>query len=313
MPFLLFLGLTPTFLKKFAAMTCLAMGFAVSMAAAAAAAALPLRIAAASSLRPLEAELRAAWRQEQHRLHPAAQSDAAPARQEKSTPELDFIYGATGSLAIQIINGAPFDVLMAADAETPRQLIAAHLADPTSLTQYAYGRLVLLAAKMVARPSEQSLRQGEFTRLAVADPTTAPYGRAALEVIGFLKLEAQLKPKIVVAGSIAKVYDLVVSQNADLGFVALSEVLARRQPSPGQRAARTTERPPARLVGVSNQESPLLPANAWLVPESYHRPIRHDAVAILQPVPHPLAKPWVQFLRSAAAQAVFAQYGYRLP
>ncbi|MCX8507128.1 MAG: molybdate ABC transporter substrate-binding protein [Alphaproteobacteria bacterium] len=263
----------------------------------------PLRIAAASSLRPLEADLRAAWRNEQQGLHPTAETDSA-----HNTPELVFIFGASGSLATQISNGAPFDVLMSADAETPRQLLAAHLADPTSLTQFAYGRLVLLAAKMVDRPSEQRLIEGNFARLAIADPRVAPYGRAALDVIDDLKLTAALAAKIVQAGSVAKTYDLVVSQNVDLGFVALSTVIERRRGGGNQAVSSTDDHPVAEPFVAQS-----LPSNAWLVPEKYHAPIRHDAVAILQTTSHPLTKIWLQFLHSPSAKAVFTRYGYRVP
>ena len=177
-----------------------------------------------------------------------------------------------------------------------------------SLRQFAYGRLVLLAAKMVDRPSEQRLAEGNFARLAIADPKVAPYGRAALDVINYLKLTTALAPKIIQAVSVAKTYDLVVSQNVDLGFVALSTVIERRRGGGNQSVSSTDDHPVAEPFIAQS-----LPSNAWLVPEKYHAPIRHDAVAILQATQHPLTKIWLQFLHSPSAKAVFTRYGYRVP
>jgi len=192
--------------------------------------------------------------------------------------------GATGRFYSQIKAGAPFEVLIAADDETPKKLIAENLAVAGSNFTYAIGQLVLWSARPgLVDAQGQVLSSQGFAHLAIANPKLAPYGAAALEVLKARGVHDALAPRLVTAESIAQAYQFVFTGNAELGFVALSQVLVPGKPVPG---------------------------SYWRVPASLHAPIRQDAVLLKAGDKNPAARALLDYLRSAPARAVIEAYGY---
>jgi len=192
--------------------------------------------------------------------------------------------GATGRFYSQVVAGAPFDVLLAADDETPARLAAEGHAVPGSRFTYAVGRLVLWSADPGLVDDEGAvLASGRFRHLAVANPKLAPYGRAAMQVLQARGLAGALAPRLVTAESIAQAHQFVASGNAELGFVALSQVAAPDQPRTG---------------------------STWRVPPQLHAPIRQDAVLLRPGLGKPAAQALLAYLKGPAAQAVIRAHGY---
>jgi molybdate transport system substrate-binding protein len=183
------------------------------------------------------------------------------------------------------VNGAPFDVLLAADDETPTRLEREGWGVPGTRFTYATGTLVLWSKQPnLVDTQGQVLKTAPFTRLAVADPKVAPYGAAALDTLAKLGLQSAWAPKLVQGDSVGQAYQFVASGNAELGFVALSQVW---------------------------QDGKLKDGSAWLVPEHLHSPLRQDAVLLTPGRDNPAARALLQFLRSDHAQRVLRSYGYR--
>jgi len=192
--------------------------------------------------------------------------------------------GATGSLAAQIRNGAPFDVFLAADAKTPAALETDKLAVAGTRFTVAYGRLVLWSARPgFVDPAGEVLRRGAFRHLAIANPTLAPYGQAALEVLHALGLGDVLGPKIVQGENVAQTATFVATGNAELGFVALSQVVA-----PGHAAG----------------------GSSWVVPASLYSAIRQDGVLLTRGASNPAARALLDYLKSAKIKELLRDYGY---
>lgn len=192
--------------------------------------------------------------------------------------------GATGKFYAQIRNGAPFDVLLSADDETPARLIAERLAIAGSQFTYATGRLVLWsAAPGRVDPQGEVLRRGDFRHLAMANPKTAPYGAAAVEVMKNLGVHDALKPRFVQGENIAQTHQFVSTGNAELGFVALSQVW---------------------LDGA------LSGGSAWIVPAGLHQPLRQDAVLLVRGQGNPAAEALLGWLRSEKSRALIRRFGY---
>jgi len=188
--------------------------------------------------------------------------------------------GATGALYAQIRQGAPFDVLLAADAETPQRLQSDGLAVAGSRFTYATGRLVLWSPQAGLVDDQGAvLAGGGFQHLALANPKLAPYGRAAAEVLQRRGLANALAPRLVMGQNIAQTYQFVATGNAELGFVARSQVMA---------------------AGGS----------AWLVPEALHAPIRQDAVLLRHGADNAAASALLAYLRGPRAMALMRQFGY---
>lgn len=223
---------------------------------------------------------------------------AAPAKriaqdfERQSGHKVTLALGSTGSLYAQIRNGAPFAVFLAADEQAPARLEREGLAVSGTRLTYATGRLVLWSKKS-GRLDEQVLRNGRFDKIALANPRLAPYGAAALQTLRSLGLAEAVAPKTVEGSSIAQVYQFVASGNADLGFVALSQVLGEGRVSGGQ----------AREVQVRD-------GSAWLVPAQLHEPIRQDAVLLKAGAGHAGAQAFLAYLRGDAAQALIRAAGY---
>jgi molybdate transport system substrate-binding protein len=195
-------------------------------------------------------------------------------------------FGATGKFYAQIRNGAPFEVLLAADDETPARLEKEGLGVAGSRFTYAVGRLALWSAKSgYVDDQGEVLRKAEFRHLAVANPKLAPYGAAAIETLTALGVVDALRPRFVQAENIAQAHQFVATGNAELGFVALSQILKDGKPAAG---------------------------SAWIVPARLHAPIRQDAVVLDKGRGKPAAEALMKFLRGDKAQAVVRAGGYDL-
>ncbi len=194
------------------------------------------------------------------------------------------IIGATGQLYAQIRNGAPFEVLLAADAQTPRKLEDENLTVLGARFTYAIGKLVLYSARPGFVDSYGNvLRQGAFEHIALANTQTAPYGAAGQETLKAMGLWQAVQPKIVQGESIAQAFQFVTTGNAELGFVAMSQVA-----------------PPDQTVAGS----------WWEVPQAYYHPLRQDAVLLKKGAGQPAAAALMEYLRSEKARAVIRAYGY---
>lgn len=195
-------------------------------------------------------------------------------------------FGATGKFYAQIKNGAPFELLLAADDETPAKLIKENAAVAGSQFSYAMGKLVLWSAKpAIVDGAGEVLKKGGFDHLAIANPKVAPYGAAAIEVMKALGVNDTLQPKIVTGESISQTYQFIQSGNALLGFVALSQVLKD-----------------GKIEGSS-----------WVIPAKLYTPIRQDAVILEKGKGKPAAEALMKYLKSDKAKAVITSFGYELP
>jgi molybdate transport system substrate-binding protein len=166
-----------------------------------------------------------------HQVHVLAAADMqsvlpalADAFEHASGIKLIVSYGSSSTLATQILNGDPADLFISADYSFPEKIISAHLADTSEPIPYARGTLVLWARKdsPVQPLSQNTLREGHFTSLAIADPQHAPYGRAAVSALTWMKLYDTLKPEIRIAENVAQTAQFVESGNAQLGLISLT-------------------------------------------------------------------------------------------
>ena len=195
--------------------------------------------------------------------------------------------GSTGKFYAQIKSGAPFDVLLSADDETPARLEKEGLAAAGSRFSYAIGKLVLWSPRSgMVDASGAVLRSAAFKRLAIANPRLAPYGAAAREAMEKLGVWSALQDKLVLGENIAQTLQFVSSGNAELGFVALSQV---------QQGGKTPE------------------GSYWLVPQADYDPIRQDAVLLARANANLAARQFLDFLRGPSARAVIRADGYDLP
>lgn len=195
-------------------------------------------------------------------------------------------FGATGKFYAQIKHGAPFQVLLAADDETPARLDKEGLTVPGTRFTYAIGRLVLWSKQPGGVDDKgEVLRKGAFDRLAVADPKLAPYGAAAMETLTRLGLLPGLQGRLVQGENIAQTYQFVATGNAALGFVALSQVTS---------------------------DGRLAEGSAWVVPANLHAPIRQDAVVLSPGKDNPAAIALVAYLKGERARTMIRSFGYEL-
>ena len=194
----------------------------------------------------------------------------------------------TGKLYVQITNGAPFDVLLAADVERPRLLEASGHGVAGSRFTYAIGRLVLWSRDpgLTGADCRQRLENLDRQRLAIANPDTAPYGAAARETLMGLELWERVQPQLVVGENIAQTLQFVASGNASLGFIAGTQALDERLPE-----ATCT----------------------WPVPPEAHRAIEQQAILLRRAADNLLASAFVEFLRESAGRAIIEHNGYGLP
>jgi molybdate transport system substrate-binding protein len=193
--------------------------------------------------------------------------------------------GSSGNFYAQIRNGAPFQILLSADDEVPARLERDGLTVPGSIFAYAIGVLVLWSADPGRVDAEgQVLRAGNFARLAIANPKLAPYGKAATETLGALGLLPALAPKFVQGENIAQTHQFVASGNAELGFVATSQVM---------------------------KDGRIVAGSAWLVPQRLYQPLRQDAVLLAAGRDNPAAAALMNYLKAEPARAIMRSYGYR--
>jgi molybdate transport system substrate-binding protein len=195
-------------------------------------------------------------------------------------------FGATGQLYAQINHGAPFEVFFSADQSTPAKLESARLSLPGSRFTYAIGGLVLWSAQEgYVDDQGEVLKQNQFQHLALANPQAAPYGLAAIQVLDNLKLREALQGKLVEGQSITQALQFVSTGNAELGFVARSQVY---------------------------KDGVLTGGSAWVIPESMYTPIKQDVLLLKKGENNPAATALVEYLQGPKAAAIITAYGYTL-
>lgn len=207
--------------------------------------------------------------------------------QKKSEFEIALSFGSSGKFYAQIKQGAPYDLFFSADQAKPEALYKAGLVVESSRFTYAMGRLALWSAQPdFLNKIESKLKQGAFNKLAIANPTIAPYGAAALAVLKHLSLVESTQSKWVRGENVAQTYQFVHTGNADLGFVALSQ-----------------------LLGSDRFEK--IPKGAyWLVPQTLHYPIKQDVVLMQTAANSQGANAFLDFMHTAKAQIIMSKFGY---
>jgi molybdate transport system substrate-binding protein len=184
-------------------------------------------------------------------------------------------------------NGGPFEVLLSADEKGPENLEQAGLTAPNTRFVYALGKLVLWSAKPGYVDDQGNiLKTGGFKHLALTDPKLAPYGAAAVEVLKKMKLFDKLSPLFVQGENIAQTYQFISTANAELGFVALSQVIENGKIATG---------------------------SGWIIPDDQYAPIRQGAVLMKKGAENPAAPALLSYLKSTPALAIIEKYGYVLP
>ena len=195
-------------------------------------------------------------------------------------------FGASGQFYTQIKEGAPFQILLSADDERPKKLVEDGLGVPDSRFTYAIGKLVLWSAQDgYVDVKGEILKTGEFKHLSLANPKTAPYGAAAIEVLKKIGAFERVEPRIVQGENIAQAHQFAATGNAELGFVALSQVY---------------------------KDGKITSGSAWIVPTSLYAPIRQDAAILAKGLHNPAAKALADYLKTDKARAVIKSYGYEL-
>jgi molybdate transport system substrate-binding protein len=212
----------------------------------------------------------------------AAVKEIAAAFKQKTGHDAVLSFGSTGQLYTQITQDAPFEVFLAADTAHPKKAVDDGLGVADSHFTYAIGKLVLWSKNADLVKGEETLKGGNFTKLSIANPTAAPYGAAAVETMKALKLYDTLQPKIVQGNNISQTFQFIDTGNAELGFVALSQ-----------------------LAGNTS-------GSRWLVPQSLYTLIKQDAVLLKKAANNEAAKAFMTFLKGPEAKAVIEKYGYAI-
>ena len=209
-----------------------------------------------------------------------AAKDIAAAFKARTGHEAILSFGASGPFYTQIKQGAPFEVFLSADDERPKTLAKEGLAVADSRFTYAVGKLVLWSRDSNLTMGEDILKANAFSKLSIANPAAAPYGAAAIETLKALKLFDAMRAKIVMGSSIAQAFQFIDTGNAELGFIALSQLAGKTEGS------------------------------RWLVPQSFYTEIRQDAVLLTTGIGNEAAKAFIAFLKGAEAHAIIERYGY---
>ncbi|MBZ8132874.1 molybdate ABC transporter substrate-binding protein [Afifella sp. IM 167] len=209
-----------------------------------------------------------------------AAKEIAAAFKEKTGEAAILSFGSTGQLYTQISQGAPFEIFLAADDARPVKAVKEGYGVEGTEFTYAIGKIVLWSTDAGLIAGEETLKAGDFDKLAIANPQTAPYGAAAVEAMKAIGVYAALEPKIVQGNNIAQTFQFVQTGNAELGFVALSQIAGK---SEGSR---------------------------WEVPADLYTPIRQDAVLLKKGEESSGAKAFLDFLRGPEAGAIIEKYGY---
>jgi molybdate transport system substrate-binding protein len=211
-----------------------------------------------------------------------AAKEIAAAFKAKTGHEAVLSFGTSGQFYTQITQGAPFQVLLSADDARPIKLIEDGLAVADSRFTYATGKLVLWSKTPGLVKGDETLKAASFSKLSICNPAAAPYGAAAVQAMKALKIYETLQPKLVEGATITQAYQFVETGNAELGFVALSQLTG---PETGSR---------------------------WLVPQELYSPIRQDAVLLKSGAGNEAATGFIAFLRGPEARAIILKYGYAL-
>jgi molybdate transport system substrate-binding protein len=209
-----------------------------------------------------------------------AAQEIAQAFKEKTGQEAILSFGSTGQFYTQITQDAPFEVFLAADDERPRKAIEEGFAVPDSQFTYAIGKLVLWSKDPDLVQGEATLKNGDFTKISIANPEAAPYGAAAVQTMQALGVYDRLEPKVVQGNNISQTFQFVQTGNAELGFIALSQV-----------------------VNVNE-------GSRWEVTDDLYDPIKQDAVLLTKGAASEAAKAFLEFLQGPEAEAIIARYGY---
>jgi len=208
--------------------------------------------------------------------------------EKKTGQKVIIISGATGKLYTQIVNGAPFDIFLAADSLRPQLLIQEGRAISGTQYSYALGKITLWSpnTNVISESLESTLLKKKFSHIAIANPATAPYGKAALQTLESLGQWDQLKPLVVQGENIGQTFQFVFSKNAELGFVALSQVLDPKNNQKGKRV---------------------------YIPSEYYDPIKQDIVILTRGENNAGAMDLWRFLKGGQAKRIIKKYGYGLP
>ena len=207
--------------------------------------------------------------------------------EKQSSHKVKASYGSSGGFYTQITNGAPFQIFLSADSTRPEKLVTEQAAVKGTDFIYAKGKLALWSAdaKKVDSAGKVLTNSAQYTHLSIANPSTAPYGAAAVQTLQKLGLYESIKSKIVTADNIGQAYQFTVSGNAEIGFVALSQIYKDGKVSSG---------------------------SAWIVPSSYYSAIEQKAVLLNQGANSKAVQDFYQFLKSNTAKQIIKKYGYEL-
>jgi molybdate transport system substrate-binding protein len=211
-----------------------------------------------------------------------AANEIAQAFKAKTGHEAVLSFGSTGQFYTQITQDAPFEVFLAADDERPAQAVDEGFAVPGSQFTYVIGKLVLWSRDPDLVQGEATLKSGDFTKISIANPEAAPYGAAAVQAMTALGVYDQLAPKIVQGNNITQAFQFVQTGNAELGFVALAQV-------------------------VNDKEG-----SCWEVADELYDPIKQDAVLLKKGADNEAANAFLEFLQGPEAEAIIARFGYGL-
>lgn len=213
-----------------------------------------------------------------------AMKDIKHAFEKQSDHEVELIFGSTGKIYAQIINGAPFDAFFAADAERPERLEREGRIQPGSRFSYAIGRIVLWSPDAELQVADgKVLENDDFHHLAIANPKLAPYGKAAQQVLQAKGLWDKLQNRVVRGENINQTLQFVISGNAELGFIALSQLKSQSGENPGRH---------------------------WLVPSELYDPIEQQAVQLSDKT---AVTEFMNFVKSDTARQIISHYGYSTP
>ena len=209
-----------------------------------------------------------------------AAKEIAVAFKQKTGHDAVLSFGSSGQFYTQITQDAPFQIMLSADEERPKKLVSDGLAVPDSVFTYAIGKLVLWSKNANLVKGEATLKDGTFAKLSICNPVAAPYGAAAVETMKSLNLYDTLQPKFVEGTNITQAFQFVATGNAEIGFVALSQLQGN--------------------IGGSR----------WLVPQNLYKPIKQDAVLLKKGAGNEAATAFMAFLKGPEARAIIEKYGY---
>jgi molybdate transport system substrate-binding protein len=211
-----------------------------------------------------------------------AAREIAEVFKQKTGHEAVLSFGSSGQFFTQISQDAPFQVFLSADAERPKKLEDDGLGVAGSRFTYAIGRLVLWSKTPGLVKGEETLKAASFAKLSICNPVAAPYGAAAVETMKALNVAEALKPKLVEGANITQAFQFVQTGNAEVGFIALSQ-----------------------LTGNSE-------GSRWVVPQNLYTPIRQDVVLLKKGADNEAATAFISFLKGPEARAIIEKYGYEI-